>query len=120
MRLNNLEVIFETAPSEEKRRMIIIASKYHQISLMSVEFCFNGRRSFKKWAFDQTSFMVSSSKIFSLFSCSISDSVECTDDILHRRSVTQFDKLSAQLLIARIFHTMEIRSENRTTESNLN
>ena len=42
VRLNNLEVIFETAPSEEKRRMIIIASKYHQISLMSVEFCFNG------------------------------------------------------------------------------
>ena len=65
--------------------------------------------------------MVSSSEIFSLFSCSISpDFVECTDDILHRRSVTQFDKLSAQLLIARIFHTMEIRSENRTTESNLN
>ena len=45
MRLNNLEVIFETASSEEKRRMIIIASKYHQISLMSVAkegFCFNG------------------------------------------------------------------------------
>ena len=55
VRLNNLEVIFETASSEEKRRMIIIASKYHQISLMSVGFCFNGSP-LKKWAFDQTSF----------------------------------------------------------------
>ena len=64
--------------------------------------------------------MMVCSKIFSLFSCSISDSVECTDDILHRRSVTQFDKLSAQLLIARIFHTMEITAEKRTTESSLN